>query len=40
MAQLNTIDTLEPRSMSQALKDSRWRQAMFDDYDALVHHDT
>ena len=38
--QLPTKDDLEPTIVSQALKDPKWRQAMFEEYDAFVRNGT
>ena len=35
----NIIES-EPTNLKQASKDSRWRQAMFDEYKALINSDT
>ena len=38
--QLTDVTDLEPTSMTQASKDPRWRQAISDEYDALVQNKT
>ena len=40
MAQLSTTTDIDPSTVTQAIKDPKWRQAMSEEYDALVRNGT
>ena len=40
LALLATTDEIEPTTVTQALKESKWRQVMSDEFNALVKNRT